>query len=225
GDLSGGPDARYAVRPGGDRRGGQPGGLWHDPGPAAQAATIAPSVSQEILMRIDRREFLQVLAMAAAGGMALDAPHALASPAPARLYDLPRFGNVHLLHFTDCHAQLLPTYFREPNVNLGLGSAARKPPHLVGEALLKQFGIAPGTREAHAFTHLDFVRAARRYGRMGGFAHLTTLVRRLKASRPTALLLDGGDTWQGSATALWTQGQDMIDAAKLLGVDLMTGHR
>ena len=87
----------------------------------------------------------------------------------------------------------------------------------------RPIGIAPGSREAHAFTYLDFVRAARSYGRLGGFAHLATLVKRLRASRPGALLLDGGDTWQGSGTSLWTRGQDMIDAQKLLGVDVMTG--
>jgi S-sulfosulfanyl-L-cysteine sulfohydrolase len=97
-------------------------------------------------------------------------------------------------------------------------------PHLVGERLLKAAGVPPGTALAHAYTCLDFERAARRYGRVGGFAHLATLVKRLKASRPGALLLDGGDTWQGSATALWTKGQDMVDACKALGVDVMTGH-
>lgn len=142
----------------------------------------------------------------------------------ARIYDLRRFGNVHFLHFTDCHAQLLPLWFREPNVNLGVADMAGRPPHLVGEALLRHFGIRPGTAEAYAFTYLDFEQAARTYGRVGGFAHLATLVKQLKASRPGALLLDGGDTWQGSATALWTKGQDMIDACKLLGVDVMTGH-
>jgi len=142
----------------------------------------------------------------------------------ARIYDLPRFGNVHFLHFTDCHAQLLPILFREPNVNLGVADMAGRPPHLVGEALLRHFGIRSGTAEAHAFTYLDFERAAKTYGKVGGFAHLATLVKQLKASRPGALLLDGGDTWQGSATALWTKGQDMVDACKLLGVDIMTGH-
>ncbi len=142
----------------------------------------------------------------------------------ARLYDLPRFGNVHVLHFTDCHAQLMPLWFREPNVNLGAADMAGRPPHLVGEALLRHFGIKAGTAEAYAFTFLDFERAARTYGKVGGFAHLATLVKQLKANRPGALLLDGGDTWQGSATALWTKGQDMVDAAKLLGVDVMTGH-
>src|SRR5438045_9599877 len=122
---------------------------------------------------MNRRQFLQVLAAASAAGLALDARDGWASATGDSVYDVPPIGNVHLLHFTDCHAQLLPTYFREPNVNLGLGSAAGKPPHLVGEAVLKQFGIAPGTREAHAFTQLDFVRAARRYGRMGGVAHRT----------------------------------------------------
>src|SRR4029453_18617743 len=123
-----------------------------------------------------------------------------------------RFGNVGLLPSPDCHAQLLPVHFREPSVNLGVGAAKGQAPHLVGEHLLRRFGIAPGTREAHAFTYLDFAAAARAYGRLGGFAHLATLVGKMKASRPGALLLDGGDAWQGSATALWTKGQDMVDA-------------
>ncbi|REE86342.1 thiosulfohydrolase SoxB [Cupriavidus plantarum] len=173
---------------------------------------------------MNRREFLQILAVAGAGGMAFPTSDALAAKAVDNLYDVPRFGNVHLLHYTDCHAQLRPIHFREPNVNLGVGEWAGKPPHLVGDAFLRTYGIAPGSAAAHAFTCLDFTQAARRYGKVGGFAHLSTLVQRMKASRPGALLLDGGDTWQGSATALWTQGQDMIDAALLLGVDIMTAH-
>jgi S-sulfosulfanyl-L-cysteine sulfohydrolase len=169
-----------------------------------------------------RREFLQGLVAAAVAGLPIDAPRATDGE---RLYDaLQPFGNVGLLHITDCHGQLNPARFREPSVNLGVGAARGKPPHLVGEALLKHFGIAPGTRAAHAFTHLDFERAARAYGAMGGFAHLSTLIKRLRSQRPGALLLDGGDSWQGSATSLWSRGQDMVDAAKLLGVDVMTGH-
>ena len=177
-------------------------------------------------MNIDRRDFLQVLAMACAAGFGLTQRELLAAQpgAAQQLYDVPAFGQLSLLHFTDCHAQLLPVYFREPNVNLGLGAASGKAPHLVGERLLKAFGIAPGSAQAHAFTYLDFAAAARAFGRVGGFAHLATLVKRLRASRPHSLLLDGGDTWQGSATALWTQGQDMVDACKLLGVDLMASH-
>jgi len=169
-----------------------------------------------------RRDFLQALAAAAAAGLPLDSPRAADGD---RFYDaLQPFGNVALLHITDCHAQLRPTYFREPSVNLGVGAARGKPPHLVGEALLRHFGIAPGTREAHAFTYLDFTHAARTFGAMGGFPQLATLIGQLRAARPGALLCDGGDTWQGSGTALWTKGQDMVDAAKLLGVDVMTGH-
>ena len=174
---------------------------------------------------MNRREFLEVLAAGAAAGLPLASRRALAQGSTAAgMYDVPPFGNVSLLHFTDCHAQLLPSFYREPSVNLGFGAFAGQPPHLVGEALLKHFGIKPGTSDAHAFTCLDFTAAARTYGKVGGFAHLATLVGRLKASRPQALLLDGGDTWQGSATALWTKGQDMVDASKLLGVDVMTGH-
>ena len=175
-------------------------------------------------MSMNRREFLQILAAASAAGFALDSRELLAAQDGRTLYDLPRFGNVSLLHFTDCHAQLQPIYFREPNVNLGIGGTRGKAPHLVGEHLLKAFKIKPGSVEAHAFTYLDFEKAAKAYGKVGGFAHLATLVKRLRASRPGALLLDGGDTWQGSATALWSKGQDMVDACKLLGVDMMTPH-
>jgi len=176
-------------------------------------------------MSMDRREFLQVLAVAAAAGMPVASREALAAaPASAKMYEVPRFGNVHLLHFTDCHAQLLPIYFREPSVNLGVGAAKGQPPHLVGEYLLKHYKIPAGTADAHALTYLDYVEAAKVYGKVGGFAHLATLVKRMKASRAGALLLDGGDTWQGSATSLWTNAQDMVDACKLLGVDVMTAH-
>lgn len=141
-----------------------------------------------------------------------------------QLYDVPAFGNVSLLHFTDCHAQLLPIYYREPSINLGIGRSEGKVPHLVGVPLLDAYGIKAGSRQAYAFSHLDFCAAARAYGKVGGFAHLASLVKRMKASRPHALLLDGGDSWQGSATALWTAGQDMVEAALELGVDVMTGH-
>ncbi|MCC6533707.1 MAG: thiosulfohydrolase SoxB [Burkholderiales bacterium] len=169
-----------------------------------------------------RREFLEVLAAALAAGLPLATR---AASEPQALYVLPkRRGQVTLLHFTDCHAQLLPVYFREPDVNIGVKEARGKPPHLVGEALLRHFGISPGTALAHAYSHLDFVEAARRYGKVGGFAHFATLVKQVRAQRPGALLLDGGDTWQGSATALWTQGADMRAACRALGVDMMTAH-
>ena len=173
-------------------------------------------------MNLTRREFSSVLTAAAVAGFPL-AREASAQEAQ-RLYDVPRTGNVHLLHMTDCHAQLLPIYFREPDANIGIASMWGKVPHLVGEHLLKYAGLKAGSAEAHAHTYLDFERACLQYGKVGGFAHLATLVKRLKASRPGCLLLDGGDTWQGSATALWTNAQDMVDAAKLLGVDVMTAH-
>ena len=173
---------------------------------------------------MNRREFLEVLAIGAASGLVLDSPRAVSAQNADALYNLPTFGNVSLLHFTDCHAQLLPVYYREPNALIGVGTLANKPPHLVGEALLRYFKIRPGTANAHAFTYLDFVAAANAYGTVGGFAHLATLVKRLRARRPHSLLLDSGDTWQGSGVSLWTQGADMIQASKLLGVDAMTGH-
>ncbi|HBD20332.1 MAG TPA: thiosulfohydrolase SoxB [Arenimonas sp.] len=173
---------------------------------------------------MQRREFLSVMAAAAAALAQSDPALARSPRAMRRLYDVPRHGNVHLLHFTDSHAQLLPIHFREPSVNIGVGEALNRAPHVVGKAFLESFGLRAGTPEAHAFTCLDFVEGAREYGKVGGFAHLATLVKQLRDSRPGALLLDGGDTWQGSGTALWTNGQDMVDACKRLGVDVMTGH-
>ncbi|MGH8673079.1 MAG: thiosulfohydrolase SoxB [Burkholderiales bacterium] len=170
-----------------------------------------------------RREFLRLLALAATAGAWLD-PRRSPAQAADDLYGAPKFGNVSLLHYTDSHAQLLPVHFREPNVNLGVGEAAGRPPHLAGAALLRHFQVAANSALAHAYTHVDFEHAARRYGKVGGFAHLATLIGRLRADRPGALLLDGGDAWQGSATSLWTKGADMIGAQKLLGVDFTTGH-
>src|SRR3981189_2417828 len=109
---------------------------------------------------MNSRDFLQAVAAASAAGFPRTGRGATARNA-SNVYDVPSFGNVHLLHFTDCHAQLKPIYFREPSVNLGVADAAGKPPHLVGEHLLKHFGIAPGTVEAHAFTSLDFEAGAR----------------------------------------------------------------
>lgn len=174
-------------------------------------------------MHMTRREFLQALAIAAASGFPLSRYADAASI--SGFYDLHDFGsNVTLLHFTDTHAQLLPTYYREPSSNIGVGEGAGKPPHLVGDAFLRYYLISKDSRVAHADTYLDYARAARTYGAMGGYAHLATLVKKIKDQRPNSLLLDGGDTWQGSATALWTKGQDMVDASKLLGVNAMTGH-
>ncbi|MBK5931827.1 thiosulfohydrolase SoxB [Halochromatium salexigens] len=176
-------------------------------------------------MTISRREFVRLLGLAGAAGMLPRSVFAEAKQ-PSDLYEVPKFGNLTLLHMTDCHAQLNPVYFREPNVNLGIGPAFGKAPHIVGDALLKHFGIEPGTIQAHAFTYLNFADAAEKYGTIGGFAHLKTLVDRIRAERGdgNTLLMDGGDTWQGSGTAYWTRGMDMVGATNRLGVDVMTGH-
>ena len=171
---------------------------------------------------MDRRNFLRWLCVAAASGVT---PR-VALAADDDLYDVGRFGNVRILHLTDTHAQLQPVYFREPSVNIGVGDMRGKPPHIVGGAFLEYFNIAPGGRAAHAFTFLDYQDAAHRYGRMGGFAHLKTLIDRLRteAGAGNSLLLDGGDIWQGTGLANASQGADMVEAANLLGVDAMAGH-
>lgn len=175
-------------------------------------------------MGMNRREFLQLLAAASVAGFNLNPRLSFAANQPTNPYELPAFGNVSLLHYTDCHAQLMPIYYREPNVNLGIAGMQGKPPHLVGEHFLKLYGIEPKSLDAHAFTYLDFAEAAKQYGKVGGFAHLKTLVDQVRAQRKGALLLDGGDTWQGSWTALKTKAQDMVDAQLALGVNVMTAH-
>ena len=182
-------------------------------------------------MSLNRREFMQVMGMAAAAGMlpgcdSKPGSENSATSAPGDVYNIPKFGNVTLMHMTDCHAQLLPIYFREPNVNMGVGGAHGQPPHLVGNKLLEHFSIKQDSLEAHAFTYLDYNEAAKTYGKVGGFAHLRTLVKKIRADHGAnkTLLLDGGDTWQGSGTAYWTRGKDMVGACNLLGVDVMTGH-
>jgi sulfur-oxidizing protein SoxB len=174
-------------------------------------------------MTIRRRDFLK------STGAAVLSP---ALPRFARaadnvgVYDLERFGNARILHMTDTHAQLSPVYFREPSVNLGIGAMQGNPPHLVGRAFLDRFGIRPDSADAYAFTCLDFEKAALRFGKLGGFAHLKTLIDRLRSDvgDGRSLLLDGGDLWQGTGQANAMQGADMVEAANLLGIEAMTGH-
>jgi sulfur-oxidizing protein SoxB len=170
-----------------------------------------------------RRDVLKVLTAAAIAGVV---PRIGSAAEGDELYDIGKFGNARVLHMTDTHAQLSPVYFREPSVNLGIGEMAGKPPHLVGEAFLKHFGIAPKSRLAHAFTYLDFAESAHRYGRLGGFAHLRTLIDRLRADAGAgrSLLIDGGDLWQGSGLANIMHGENMVDAANLLGIEAMSAH-
>ncbi len=171
---------------------------------------------------INRREFIQLLSMAAATGLLPRSGFANAQ----QMYDVPKLGNTRLLHFTDCHAQLMPIYFREPHVNIGLANSYSRPPHIVGHSLLKHFALEGDARLSHAYTHLQYESALEKYGKVGGFAHLATLIKKLRAdvAANQSLLLDGGDTWQGSGTALKTKGMDMVEACNLLGVDIMTGH-
>ena len=181
---------------------------------------------------ISRRDFLQFGAIgAAAFGFASISSPITRALAQQKLTqdDLLRFdnkGQVTLLHITDIHAQLKPVFFRPPDTNIGVGDFAGLPPHLVGQAFLDHFGLEAGTPMAHAFTMLDFVDLARTYGRVGGLDRMATLVKAIRADRgdDKVLLLDGGDTWQGSFTSLKTNGQDVVDCMKLLRPDAMVGH-
>lgn len=175
-------------------------------------------------MEVTRRDFLKLIAIA--GGLGATGRDALrAALAPERLLAFEPLGNITLLHMTDSHATLPPVYYREPDTLLGVGPEKGEPPYLTGAAFLAHYGVKRGTPAAYALTHVDFAELARRYGRMGGYAHIATLVQRARAERPgRTLLLDGGDTLQGSATSLWTNGGDMVRAINRLGVDVFTAH-
>ncbi len=174
-------------------------------------------------MEVSRRDLLKLVAVGAGLGVA---PRALAADeAPARLLEFRALGNVTLLHMTDPHATLGPVYYREPDTLIGVGAERGKPPYVTGEAALRAYGLRRGSLEAYAATHVDFVELARRFGPLGGYAHLATLVKRIRDERPgRTLLLDGGDTLQGSATALWSRGEDMLRVVNQLGVDALTPH-
>ncbi|MBT3702330.1 MAG: thiosulfohydrolase SoxB [Alphaproteobacteria bacterium] len=175
---------------------------------------------------LTRRDFMQV---AAATAVMTARPGSLgAATAKLTQEDLLSFdstGQVTLLNFTDCHAQLVPLYFREPSVNLGVGEANGLPPHLTGKDFLKHFELKGGSKAAYALTSDDFNNLARQWGRIGGMDRMATLVKAIRAERPSnTLLLDGGDTWQGSYTSLKTRGADMVKVMNALGVEAMTGH-
>src|SRR5262245_19930538 len=175
-------------------------------------------------MEVGRRDLLKLLAVGATAGLA---PRQVAADesAPERLLEFPPLGNLTLLHLTDSHATLRPVFFREPDTLLGVGAERGKPPYLTGMEFLRAYRIAPGTAAAYAFSAVDFPALAARYGRMGGYAHLATLVKRVRAERPgRTILLDGGDALQGSATALWSRGEDMLRAENELGVEVFTAH-
>ncbi|MCQ0972142.1 thiosulfohydrolase SoxB [Paracoccus sp. TK19116] len=133
-------------------------------------------------------------------------------------------GNVTLIHITDIHAQTQPIWFREPEINLGVGDVAGLPPHLTGDAFRKAFGIEKGSAMDYALTYDDFVALAKTYGKMGGLDRISTVVKAIRADRPDALLLDGGDTWQGSLPALRSNGADMVKLFNALKTDAMTAH-
>ncbi|WP_085311492.1 thiosulfohydrolase SoxB [Planktotalea arctica] len=178
---------------------------------------------------ISRRDFLQVSMAASAlygasgfGNWArLGAQQAMTQD---KLLDFDTFGNVTLMHITDIHAQMKPIYFREPEVNIGVGSNKGAVPHVTGAEFRKLYGIEDGSPSAYALSHDDFSSLAQSYGRVGGLDRVATVLNSIRADRPDALLLDGGDTWHGSYTCLKTEGQDMVNVMNALKPDAMTFH-
>ena len=178
---------------------------------------------------ISRRDFLQVgmaaSALVGASGFGnwarLAAQQSLTQD---QLLQFDTFGNVSLIHITDIHAQLKPIYFREPSVNIGVGGNKGAVPHVTGADFRKLYGIADGSPSHYALSSGDFASLAQGYGRLGGLDRVATVIKAIRADRPDAILLDGGDTWHGSYTCLKTQGQDMVNAMNALQPDAMTFH-
>ena len=178
---------------------------------------------------ISRRDFLQatVAASAIVGASGVGNWSKLAAQqrlSQDQLLDFNTTGNVTLIHITDIHAQLKPVYFREPEINIGMGAVDGLPPHVTGQDFLKMFNMEAGTPEAYALTYDDFTSLAKGYEKMGGIDRVATVINSIRAARPDALLLDGGDTWQGSYTAQMTNGQDMVNVMNALKPDAMTSH-
>ncbi len=178
---------------------------------------------------ISRRDFLQVSMAASAvyGGSAFGNWARLAaqqSLTQDELLKFETFGNVSLVHVTDIHAQLKPIYFREPEINLGVGEAKGKVPHITGADFRKAYGIKDKSRAAYALTYNDFAALGQEYGKVGGMDRVATVINAIRAERPDALLLDGGDTWHGSYTCYQTAGQDMVNVMNALKPDAMTFH-
>lgn len=178
--------------------------------------------------KLDRRDFIKLIgAGAAASAIPAFWPSTAMGKMPKDFYNMPMNGNARILHITDVHGQLLPVYFREPNVNLGVGDAYGRPPHVVGKKLLKHMGIEENSPEAYAYSYLNFAEAAKKFGKTGGFPQVKTLLDMLReqaGGKDNTLTIDGGDLWQGSGTSLWTRGVDMVEASNILGLDVMVGH-
>ncbi|WP_368029546.1 thiosulfohydrolase SoxB [Arcobacter sp. s6] len=180
------------------------------------------------MSKLSRREFVYMMAVLGAAPVFANS-HTRMTDTTNKLedyYKLKPFGNARFLHMTDSHAQLLPVYFREPSVNLGFFGNFGKPPHIVGEKLLDYYGLKGNKRLEYAYSCVNFEEHAKVMGRTGGFAQIKTVVDYLRDSygKDKTLMMDGGDTWQGSATSLYTRGKDMVGAMNLLGVDVAVGH-
>jgi sulfur-oxidizing protein SoxB len=178
---------------------------------------------------ISRREFLQasVAASALYGASGVGNWARLAAQqvlTQDQLLQFDTFGNITLVHITDIHAQLKPIWFREPEINIGVGDVKGVPPHVTGLDFIKMFNLKPGSPEAYALTYEDFTSLGKAYGKMGGMDRVATVVKSIRADRPEAIILDGGDTWHGSMTSLLTKGQDMVNVMNQLGVEAMTSH-
>lgn len=178
---------------------------------------------------ISRRDFLQASMAASAiyGASGFGAWGRLAAQQALtqdQLLQFDTFGNVSLIHVTDIHAQMKPIYFREPEINLGVGGNVGQVPHITGADFRKLYGVADGSANHYALSYNDFTALARTYGKMGGLDRVATVINSIRADRPDALLLDGGDTWHGSYTCYHSEGQDMVNVMNALKPDAMTFH-
>jgi len=184
-------------------------------------------------MDISRRDFLQfagALGLLSATGTNLFAGEAAKEKIKKLSFsDLVEFkakGKVSLLHICDMHAHIKPLYWREPSTLISAKNLVGTPGFICGDAFQEYYGTKSGSIDQYFDTHNDFEILAKKFGKMGGISHMKPMIDHVRKERgeKNVLLLDSGDTWQGTAVALKTGGEAIVDAQNYLGVDVMVGH-
>lgn len=142
------------------------------------------------------------------------------------LMDMKPVGNVSILHICDLHAHLKPLYWREPSTLISAPELVGNPGFICGKNFMNYYGVKDDSLDAYFDTYLNFDELAKKFGKMGGVAHIKTIANEVRRDRgeQNVLFLDSGDTWQGTAVALWTKGEAIVKAQNDLGIDVMVGH-
>ncbi len=186
-------------------------------------------------MDINRRDFMQIAMALGIIGVAGAGTNLFAGEAGKEkiknltftdIVDFEAKGKATILHICDLHAHIKPLYWREPSTLISAKNLVGTPGFICGDSFMEHYGIKAGSLDQYFDTHNNFSELAKKFGKMGGISHMKPIIDHVKKSRGSenVLLLDSGDTWQGTAVALKTKGEAIIDAQNYLGVDVMVGH-